>query len=389
MEYVITYTKITGNAGLQEKRGMNIEILQDYVDTFTREIVESGFKRDLDDYITSLPNSQNNIVTLREIAEKVLLTLEDLYSGDLPDSLGALLPVESNRPFTEVSHQIALKELVDDTEIQQADFFNKLTQFLNQLKKQIQNNENKINEIKGFIAPYLSADLAIRTDLEKAVLSIVFKEHQTISSLNNFSKTLVSWNKVLPIYHQLLVSESPEDIEIIEVQNGSIDIVLNLNVDVALNLVEVFKLGFEVFGAYLTYKKIAKPIVDSYYGNEKLITQEDQREKLLLDNIGDAIQRKVMSQHEEAKELDEHLDGTAIKKKVAQITELVASHIIKGNDIKLLSLPEMEDQEDQEDLVDEGEALRLQSMKVRHQHRLITDEAQQKLLEMYGAVDDE
>jgi len=38
---------------------MNLEILQDHINTFTREITDSGFKRDIDDYITSLPNVQN------------------------------------------------------------------------------------------------------------------------------------------------------------------------------------------------------------------------------------------------------------------------------------------------------------------------------------------
>ncbi len=40
---------------------MNIEILQEHINAFTREVVDSGFKRDLDDYISSFPAAQKNI----------------------------------------------------------------------------------------------------------------------------------------------------------------------------------------------------------------------------------------------------------------------------------------------------------------------------------------
>ena len=61
---------------------MNIEVLQDNINTFTHEVVDSGFKRDLDDYQSSLPASQNNIVALREMAGKVQSVLDRLYDSD-------------------------------------------------------------------------------------------------------------------------------------------------------------------------------------------------------------------------------------------------------------------------------------------------------------------
>ena len=96
---------------------MNIQILQEHINTFTREVVDSGFKRDLDDYIKSLPASQNNIVALREIAEKILSFLDYLYTGDLPDALSVLLPKKEIRPFTEVPHNENLRKLFEDKEI--------------------------------------------------------------------------------------------------------------------------------------------------------------------------------------------------------------------------------------------------------------------------------
>ncbi|MHC4540179.1 MAG: hypothetical protein ACYTEK_25210 [Planctomycetota bacterium] len=366
---------------------MNIETLHDHIRTFKREIIDSGFKRDLDDYSISLPNAQTNIVALREIAGKMLPALDRLYSSDLPDSLRTLLPSEGIRPFTEVSHDVKLKDLIENTEIQLSDFFNQLTEFLNQLKSELQRNIKEIDRIEEFIAPYLSADITTRTKQGVAMISIVFKEQRTISILPEFTKTLDAWNRVLPIYHQLLKSKPPEDIQIVEVQNGSIDFIVNLDVDVAMDLAELFKVGFQVFAAYLTYKKMIKPIIDSFHGNKKLISQEADREILLIDNIGIAIESKIKDQHKKAKKADKKIDKTSVPKKIQVVTGLVTSHIVKGNDIKLLALPKPKD--GQEDMPDKREALREQSMAARQQLRLIPAEGQQKLLEAYGQIDEE
>ena len=223
---------------------MNIEILQEHINVFTREVVGSGFKRNLDDYLRSLPASQNNIVALRDIAEKVLSALDRLYAGDLPDSLKILLPKKEIRPFTEAPHDEQLRELVENTEIQQPEFFSQLTRFLNQLKNPLEQNLNEITNIGTFVAPYISEDVERIAKNNFAVIAIVFKERNTIANLNQFTKSLTGWNRTLPIYHSLIKSESPQDIQIVEIQNGSIDFIVNLNVDVALNLVQLFKVGF-------------------------------------------------------------------------------------------------------------------------------------------------
>ena len=272
---------------------MNIEMLQDYISAFRREIVDSGFKRDLDDYSSSLAASQNNIVALREIAGKVLTSLDLIYSGDLPESLARLLPNDQLPPFTAVPHNDGLRALIEDTEIALQEFFTQLNQFLNQLKKQIQQNIAEIAKVEEFIRPYISEDTGRIAEDGLAMLAIVFNEQRTITSLEHFSKTLSAWNRVLPIYHQLVKSDSPRDIRIVEIQNGSIDCVVNLDLNVALDLVELFKLGFQVFAAYLSYKHVTRPIIDSYHGNKKLINQEKEREGLLLENIGTVVQRLI------------------------------------------------------------------------------------------------
>lgn len=366
---------------------MNIETLRDYIVDFKDEVIESGFKRDLDDYSSSIPSSRNNILALREIAEKVLAKLDQLYSGDLPDELKSLFAGKSPRPFTESPHNSNLRKLVENTEVQQQEFFNRLNELINQLRSEIQQNLDKIVEIDKFVEPYATQDTRRIAKDNLATIAVVFSERQTITSLTQLTKTLAAWNRVIPIYHQLLKSESPQDIQIVEIQNGSIEFVCNLNADVALDLVELFKVGFQVFAAYLGYKKMIKPIIDSFHGNKKLISLEDEREKLLLENIGTAIQTQIEEQHKKAKKADKGVDGTAITKKVEQVTNLVASHIVRGNDLKLLALPATENaQQNEDDVAEKRDSLREQSLAARRELRLIPSEAQQKLLEAYGKL---
>jgi hypothetical protein len=359
---------------------MNLQTLSDYIKTFTREVVDSGFKRDVDDYITSLPSVQNNIVTLRQIAAKTVAALDQIYQGDLRDSLSSLLPSKPVRPFTDVDHPSLFRKLADNTQIAQPEFFNQLNQLLNQLKNQLQQNTSEINKIKTFIDPYMTKVEAILAEKNMATVSIVFKEEGTISSLKQFSKTLALWNRTLPVYHQLLTSQSPEDIHIVEVQNGSIDMVINVSVDVAKCLAEVFKAGFQCYAAYLTYKGLLKPITDTYRGDKVLIQGEDEREKQLLEHIGTAIESEVLRQHEEAKTKDKKIHGASLKIAVNEVRGLVASHIINGNDIKLLTMPETDKEESQEALADE---LRKCSADARSKLDVLPDGDRQKLLKMY------
>jgi len=369
---------------------MNIEILQEYIVAFTNDVIDSGFKRDIDDYISSLPAIQNNIVALRDIAAKIFPVLDHVYTSDLPDGLRILFPKKEIKPFTAYNFNSSLKKLIDNTEIKINEFFVELTNFLNKLQSALIVNINELENIKQFINPYLSHEVKRITNSNLAIIAIVFNEINTITSLKKFTRILSAWNRSLPIYHQLLKSESPDDIQIVEVQNGSIEFVLNLDVDVALDLVELFKVGFKVFGAYLSYKKMIMPIIDTYYGNKLLVSNEAEREKLLLANIGEAINQHIQEQHKKAKKADKEVDGTAIPKKVEQITKLISSHIIKGNDLRLLALPNAAGNEENGDkLSKEQKELREQSISARKQLRDISEEDRHKLLEMYGKIEEE
>ena len=367
---------------------MNIETLKQHADLFAREIVDSGFKRDLEDYIASLPASQNNILGLREIAGKLLTFLERLYSGDLPHALAALLPSPEVRPFTEYRHDQDLQELIANSEIPQQEFFGRLSTKLTELQVQIDQNANEITKIEAFISPYVRVDTSEISDKDLATIAIIFNHRETISSLEHFSKTIAWWNRILPVYHQLLKSEPPKDVALVEVQNGSIDLIVNLNLDVAINFAELFKVGFKVFAAYLSYKKMIKPIIDSYHGNKKLISQEEGREGLMLDNIGDAVRAEVQKQHDAAKKADKKIDGTAVQKKVEQVAKLVTAHVVQGNDVKILALPERtETTEGREaDTRALSDQLRKESSVARQALKEIPPQAHVKLLEAYGKL---
>lgn len=366
---------------------MNTQSLKHYADMFKREVIDSGFKRDLDDFISSLPASQQNILALREIAEKVRSSLDRIYDSDLREALRALLPTEKLRPFTEGPYNKELRELTENTEIPQTEFFSRLQQLLNKLKIDIEKNESQISQVVEFIAPYLAEGRKQVAAEGAAIIAIVFHDQSTITSLTHFSKTIALWNRTLPIYHQLLKSASPEDVRLIEVQNGSIDVILNIDVDVAIDLAEVFTIGFKVFSAYLAYKKIMKPIVDSYHGNKELIALENKKEALLLENIGEAVKVEIDKQHKEAKKGDKAVDGTAIKAKIDQVANLVTAHIVKGNDLKVLAL-DGEHGEHEDDLADIRGQLTERSSAARRELRQVSTEEQQKLLEKYGELEE-
>ncbi len=368
---------------------MNIETLNSIIEDFESQIVETGFKRDVQDYVNSMPNNQNNIVSLRDIANKVYETLTQILEGDLPELLPKLLIKDKPRPFTESDFYDKLHALIDNKEIDQAQFFAQLQQILTQLNQRLQENINEINSIKAWIKPYLTTDQEEITAEEKALISIIFKDTKTITNLKEFTKVLSAWNRILPIYHQVLTSDSPDDIQIAAVQNGSIDIVVNLDIDLAVNLVDLFNVGFKCYAAYLSYKKIIKPITQAFSGNKELESDEKNREKKLLKNIPIEIERKALEQHKTALKKDNNIDKNP-DKKIEQIVKLVNSHIVNGNDIKLLTYPEPEHESDSNEIIETKRAELLEtSIKVRKALRELPQEEHQKLLKQFGEIDEE
>jgi hypothetical protein len=142
----------------------------------------------------------------------------------------------------------------------------------------------------------------------------------------------------LPLYHQLVTHTSPQKIEILEVQNGSIDLVINLDLKVALSLAGLFKVGFAAFAAYLAHKKQLLPVAAGYFGNKKLLELDKAKEQVLLENVGESVSKTAMEQHQKASTGGAKVDN--VSKVIEQVSNLVTLHIVRGNDVKILALPE-------------------------------------------------
>jgi hypothetical protein len=322
---------------------MNIESLVEKISLFNEMVIESGFMRDIEAYRTAIaqPQTQTNLVALKEIASKLIESLEKIHNTSLPGDLDILLP--NKTVFTENDNLENLEGIMNDPEIDTTTFFSTLTTELNQLFTQITADRTELEKLNTVFSVYVDKDKEQLNAEDIAIMAIVFRDLSTIKSLKKFARALDKWNRTLFIYHQLVTSESPADIEIVEIQNGSIDVVFNIDANVAIDLAQVFKIAFFMFSAYLTYKTNLHQIIpDALMGNKKMIEIEDSREKLLLEEIKAEVIKKLKEQHKERRRTDKNIDTTSLTSKYEEISSIVLDHIVKGNDIKLLSAPKDE-----------------------------------------------
>ena len=239
-----------------------------------------------------------------------------------------------------------IEEINEDPELLPEDYFQKFFNLLERINQLIISNEDEISTIEAIFNKYTKSDESSLIG-EQALLSLVFKDLQSTSSLKEFSKVLNRWNRTLLIYHTLLKSQSPEEISLVEIQNGSIDVIFSIDFDIAIELTELIKLGLKVYSAYLLYKsKTAREIIESYAGNSKLIKSENDREKLMLDNIKDSIKLKVLEQHNDKLLLDKNIEKAGAEKKADEISRIITDHIIKGNEVKLLNASKSNEEDD-------------------------------------------
>lgn len=364
---------------------MNIESIIFKIELFNDLIIKSGFKRDVTDYIQSIQQSQNqNLVFMKDLSSKVKYKLIEFDNYGLENELTYIL--RETKPFTTLNTLTQLEELDSDSEIDSNNYFSKFNQLLNQLNQHIDNNKNEIDAISIVFQKYRSDDDYESQD-ERALVSLIFKDLKSTGSLKEFAKVLHRWNRMLLVYHTLLTSDSPDEIELVEIQNGSIDVIFNIDFEIALDLAELIKTGLKVYGAYLLYKsKTAKVIIESYMGNEKLIKQEKEREKLMLENIKESIALKASEQHQDKLKTDKKIEKTSIEVKIEEVSSVITDHIIKGNELKLLTPPEINEEENK---IDASVELREETAKVRETFKKLTVEEKQLLLEKYSIKDDE
>jgi len=365
---------------------MNTESILEKISLFNELVIDSGFKRDIKDYRQSINQAQNqNLVFMKELSEKILVAFNIFQNYSLTHELNIVL--KGSKPFTELDIIDRLTTMNKDTKIAATTYLKQFVQQVDLLMKTLNENEKEIITIEEMFSKYTAEVDSNITKEELALVSLIFKDLKTTGSLREFSKVLKKWDTTLILYHRLLRSESPEQISLEAIQNGSIDVIFNIDVNVAIDLAEVMKVGLQVFGAYLAYKSdIAKKIIESYMGNKKLISLEEERQELMLLNIKESIQLKILEQHNQMLEEDSNIDKTSIKKKVDEVSSVITDHIIKGNELKLLSIIEDDDIDEDEDSEENilSTELRKETSTVRKQLKSISTEDKQQLLELYS-----
>ncbi|GAA4295754.1 hypothetical protein [Nibribacter koreensis] len=378
---------------------MNVESILQKINLFEELVTKSGFKRDLVDFINALQQPQNrNIKFMTEVSIAIERHWMQAMNNSLPTELKLIL--KDSEPFTETDFLAQIEDINSDATLDAASYYNKLYGTITSLNQKMEVNITELNVVKNFFKKYSNAvDESLALDEQHALISLIFKDLQSTGSLKEFSKVLHRWNRALLVYHTLLQSDPPKDIEIAEIQNGSIDVVLNLNFDIAVDLASLVQTGMTVYGLYLAYKKgLGKQIIESYMGNQKLIANEAEREKLMLENVKESVYNKALEQHAERLKKDKKIEKTGVEKKAAEITRIITDHIVKGNSVKLM-LPPFPDV-DEEDGVDPDEykewvaadelskGLRQATAVANANYKLLSTEDKQLLLDKYSIKED-
>ncbi|MCC2508068.1 hypothetical protein LJX78_00355 [Methanimicrococcus blatticola] len=270
---------------------------------------------------------------MKDLSMKIRKTLEEIEDNEIDDDLALLL--KETKPFTDLKTKMKLEELDKNTEIEAEAYYQNFQHLLKDLLNKIEKNEQEIAGINGVFSKYVENE-EIESEEGQALVSLIFKDNQTTKRLEKFADSLYHWNRALLTYNSLLRSECPEDISLVEIQNGSVDVIFETEPEIAADLAESVKVGLTAFGAYLARKSMTKDIIESYLGNEKLIRLEKQIDELMLDNVKESVAGKIEEQYTTA---IRNGGGTSVfvDEKINEISMVLTEHIIRGNELKLLT----------------------------------------------------
>lgn len=364
---------------------MNVESILDKIQLFEELVIDSGFRRDVEDFIQSIQQAQNqNLVFMKGISQRIQMSFMGFEKNSLDSELKTIL--RDNEPFTSENTVDELRELDAHQEIDAPAYFQKFNNILSNLVAGIRRNQSELSGVNEVLKKYVSNQFEFQEETDQALVSLIFRDLKSTGGLKEFSKVLNRWNTSLLVLYQLVKSDPPEEISLFQIQNGSIDVIFNIDVDVAVDLTDLIKTALTAYAAFLLYKsEKAREIIESYLGNKELIKMEAQREQLMLDNIKLSVENRATELHKERLVSDKKIDRTAIKVKVKSISAAITDHIIKGNELKLLTPPETDkDQSDKESVSTE---LREKTAIVRERFKKLSSEEQILLLEKY-AVDE-
>lgn len=313
---------------------MTVRKIIERIDFIKDKIGVNNYSTLLQDYLVTIQNNSNNLVLLKELTEKAISDYIRLEEDEIPELLEKVL-VHNEKPFTSDDFLKQLVDLRDQNLPDPGNQYNILNSILSQIQSRVNSNIQELDKISQTVKPFLSKDYSqIQTD-DNAIFAIVFNNEKSYNNLKLLSFELKNWDKGLFLYQQIISDETPKPFEIVEVDQGSIEVVLNLFFDVGAKLLDLLKVGLEVYAAYLAYKTVVHDsLIKTYRGNEQLIKSEEEREKLLLENVRIAVREELKKQSKKANIQE------ALEKKIEEVTKLVTEHIIKGNSVKMLSAPE-------------------------------------------------
>lgn len=354
---------------------MTVRKILELIISVKKQIGIDNYITKLQDYQTTIQNNSSNIVLLKEILDKTIYDLDNLIENLVPESLEKLL-VGKITPFEFEKFKKQLIALKEKNHTDYSQLYSELINILAQMLEEMNSNIVELDKISKVIEPFQTKDF---NDIQKdnnAIFAIIFNNESSFNNLKSLSFELKNWDKGLFLYQQIVSDETPKAFEIIEVEQGSVEVILNLAFDVAENLVDLFKVGMETYAAYLTYKTlIHDKLFATFKNNKKLLALEDEREILLLQNVKDVIRNEIKKQSKKAKKHE------ALDKKIEEVTKLVTEHIIKGNSVKLLSSPE-----EKEEVLEKEKEKEIHYVKSRADYKKLDEAAKQLLLEEFTTL---
>lgn len=363
---------------------MTIRKVLDFISYIKSELIENGIKEQLQDNWTTIQSSRQNLVLMKELTDRTSSILVTLKNSELNDKLRTVLvSTPSIIPFTSKDYDQQFENIrsqeISDISAYSAVVTPVFTSLINDLTQ----NLAEVDKIEGIFTPFLEKDYSKLQTETNSLVSLVFDDAKTTSSLKKITRELQKWNTGLHIYHQLISEESPKDFELVDVDNGSIDFIIHLDFNIAEKLLELIKAGIEVYAAYLLYKTSIAQITLTYRGNEKLLASETEREKLLIENVSVAISDEIKRQLKELKKTNKK-QIEAQDKKIEEVTNLIKDHIIKGNTVKLLSSPP-----DKTEIREEEIKIEKKYIENKKQFQQLDDTEKQKLLKAFEVDEEE
>lgn len=351
---------------------MNIESLIQKANLFQALVIDSGLKRDLSDYFNAIQQGQNRtIIYMKPLAESVLESFQICINNGLDKQLKTLL--KKTAPFLKDGYIKQLETINSNPSINANEYFNQFNTILNQIIQDITQNENEINSTMAILKLYSHTLKKTEPEQDKAIIAIILRDLASTTGLKEFAKVLSRWNRIILVYHQLIHEESPSEILLEGVQEGSIEINIALNVDVAIHLTDVILHGMDLLAAYLLYKTKDKETIDVFQHSERLQNLEREMDKVLLEEIKQGVAHKIQEQHNEKKTKKE-----SVEKSIDDVSSFIVDHLIKGNEVKLLTKIE-----ETESSVEKENFLREKTVVVQKALNQLSPTDKTKLIELY------